>query len=210
MARFARKKSKNWQQRFVALLPVIVNYVGPAFRELGIEAQAEAVQEAIANACVAYARLVEQGKESLAFATVLAKYAIAQVRAGRKVGGRLNAQDISSHYCQRRKRFRLGRLDRFDPVEGSWREAIVEDHRTPVADQVAFRIDYPEWLQTLPPRDRQVALCLAEGHSTTDVARRFGLSMARVSQLRRALERSWWTFHGELAEQERMELLMAA
>jgi hypothetical protein len=119
MARFARKKSKNWQQRFVALLPVIVNYVGPAFRELGIEAKAEAVQEAIANACVAYARLAEQGKESLAFATVLAKYAIAQVRAGRKVGGRLNARDISSHCCQLRKRICLGRLDRFYPVEGA-------------------------------------------------------------------------------------------
>jgi RNA polymerase sigma factor (sigma-70 family) len=210
MARFERQKSALWQQRFLALFPVIVNYVRPAFRELGPEAKAEAVQEAVANALVAYARLVEQGRENLAFATVLARFAVAQVRAGRQVGSRLNAQDVSSEYCQRRQRIRLGRLDRFDPQEGCWQETIVEDHRTPVADQVWFRIDFPAWLDSLPPRDRQIAQCLAEGHSTSEVARRFGLSPGRVSQLRREFERSWWKFHGELAELERRELLIAA
>jgi RNA polymerase sigma factor (sigma-70 family) len=210
MARFERKKSTNWQQRFLALLPVIVNYVRPAFRELGPEAKAEAVQEAVANAFVAYARLVEQGRETLAFATVLARFAVAQVRAGRQVGGQLNAQDISSKYCQRRKRIRLGRLDRFDPQEGCWQETIVEDHRTPVLDQVWFRIDFPAWLDTLPPRDRQIAQCLAEGVSTSEVAHRFRLSPGRVSQLRREFEKSWLAFHGEEAERERRALLTAA
>ncbi len=210
MTRFERKKSKNWQQRFVALLPVIVNYVRPAFRELGPEAKAEAVQEAVANACVAYARLVEQGRESLAFATVLARYAVAQVRAGRQVGGRLNAQDISSQYCQQRKRIRLGRLDRFDPQENCWQETIVEDHRTPVADQVWFRIDFPAWLKTLSRRDRKVAQCLAAGRSTGDVARRFGISSARISQLRRELYESWQEFDGEAATDQQVPLLAAA
>jgi DNA-directed RNA polymerase specialized sigma24 family protein len=210
MARFERKKSANWQQRFLALLPVIVNYVRPAFRELGPEAKAEAVQEAVANALVAYARLVEQGRESLAFATILAKFAVSQVRAGRQVGGRLNAQDISSQYCQQRKRIRLGRLDRFDPIEGIWQETIVEDHRTPILDQVCFRIDFPAWLDSLPPRDRKIAQSLAEGLSTTEVARRFGLTMGRVSQLRREFEKSWLAFQGEEEEKGRIELLTAA
>jgi len=212
MARFERKKSANWQQRFLNLLPVIVNYVRPAFRELGPDAKAEAVQEAVANALVAYSRLVAQGRESLAFATVLAKYAIAQVRAGRRVGGKLNILDISSKYCQQRKRFRLGRLDRFNPQENCWQETIVEDHRTPVLDQVWFRIDFPAWLDSLPPRDRQIAQRLAEGLSTTEVAHQFGLSLARVSQLRRKFEKSWLKFHGEEEEKEkeRMELLIAA
>lgn len=63
MARFEKKKPQNRQQRFLALLSVIVNDVRPAFRELGPEAKAEAVQEAVANALVAYARLVEQSRE---------------------------------------------------------------------------------------------------------------------------------------------------
>ena len=194
----------------MGLLPMILNYVRPAFRELGPEAQAESVQEAVAGAFVAYARLVELGKENLAFATVLARYSVDHVRAGRQVGGRLNAQDVSSKYCQQRKRIRLGRLDRFDPVEGGWEETIIEDHRTPILDQVAFRCDFPAWLDSLPPRDRQVAECLAQGHSTTEVARRFGLSLARVSQLRRELSTSWLAFHGDEEEKQQMELLMAA
>ena len=208
-AQFDNQRS-DWRQRFMGLLPMILNYVRPAFRELGPEAQAESVQEAVAGAFVAYARLVELGKENLAFATVLARYSVAHVRAGRQVGGRLNAQDVSSKYCQQRKRIRLGRLDRFDPVEGGWEETIIEDHRTPILDQVAFRCDFPAWLDSLPPRDRQVAECLAQGHSTTEVARRFGLSLARVSQLRRELSTSWLAFHGDEEEKQQMELLMAA
>ena len=96
MARFEKQQSAIWQERFVALLPVILNYVAPVFRKLKPEAKAEAVQEAVANACVAYARLFERGRESLAFATVLARYAVSQVRAGRQVGGRLNIRDVSS------------------------------------------------------------------------------------------------------------------
>jgi len=211
MPRFARKLSARWQDRFAILLPVILNYVEPAFRALRPEAKAEAVQEALANACVAYARLVERGKESVAFATVLARYAVSQVRAGRQVGGRLNILDVASDYCQRRKQFSLQRLDRFDPAEGCWQEAVVEDHRTPVFDQVWFRIDFPAWLQTLPRRDRKIAEALAAGHRTIDVARRFQLSLARVSQLRRGFHRSWLVFHGEdTAESERISLLTAA
>ena len=37
MARFERKS--NWQQRFVALLPVILRYVAPAFRALSPDAK---------------------------------------------------------------------------------------------------------------------------------------------------------------------------
>ena len=211
MARFEKQQSAIWQERFVALLPVILNYVAPVFRKLKPEAKAEAVQEAVANACVAYSRLVERGKESLAFATVLARYAVAQVRSGRQVGGRLNIRDVSSGYAQYRKQFRVERLDRYDPEEGCWQEAVVEDYRTPVADQVSFRIDFPAWLNSLPRRDRKIAQSLAAGHSTSAVARRFGLSLGRISQLRREFEQSWLAFHGdEEAECARMELLAAA
>ena len=45
MARFEKKNPKNWQQRFLTLLPVIVNYVRPAFRELGRRMLWEGAQE---------------------------------------------------------------------------------------------------------------------------------------------------------------------
>ena len=209
MARFA-ENSSHWQERFLVLLPRIINCVMLAFRTLRPEERDEAIQESVVSAFIAYAGLVKQGREGLAFATVLAKFAIRQVRVGRQIGCTLNSSDVSSPYAQIKKRFRLARLDRFDPVEGFWKESIVEDFRTPVADQACFRVDFPAWLKTLPRRDRKIAEALADGHRTTDVARRFQISLGRVSQLRREFERSWLAFHGEEAESEQMSLLQAA
>ena len=209
-ARFNRKQLAVWQQRFLTLLPVVVNYVAPAFRNLRPEARDEAVQEAVCNAYVAFHRLMSQGRETLVFPTVLARFAIRQVWAGRQVGTRLNIQDVSSPYAHRKKQIRLGRLDRFDPKENRWLEAVVEDHRTPVPEQASFRVDFPAWLRTLSRRDRKVAKCLAAGHSTGEVAQRFGFSSARVSQLRRELYESWQEFHGEAATDQQVQMLGAA
>ena len=153
---------------------------------------------------------MQQGREGLAFATVLARYAVAQVRTGRQVGGRLNIKDVSSGYAQYRKRFNVSRLDRFDSVEGCWKEATVADDEWPVLDQVAFRCDFPAWLKTLPPRDRKIAQCSGRGEPHHRCRQPVWVSLARISQLRRELERSWLAFHGEEAERERRELLAAA
>jgi hypothetical protein len=200
----------EWQQRFVAMLPSIVRCLGMAFRTLTPEHKSEVIQEGVANTYVAYSQLVKRGRENLAFATVLARFAVSQIRAGRRVGGKLNSSDLSSPYAQKRKNFKLGRLDRYDSRNECWQEVLLADDRRPILDQVAFRCDFPEWLRTLPPRDRKIAKSLAKGESTSQAARRFGLTLGRVSQLRRELERSWLAFHGEEAESERMELLAAA
>ena len=210
MARFEVQELIPWRQRFLAMLPAIVSYVTRAFRTLRPEERGEAVQAAIAGAFTAYAGLVKRNKEGLAFPSVLARYAAAQVRAGRHVGGRLNAQDITSKYCQSKKSLWLERLDRFDHAEGCWKEAVVGDLRTPVADQACFRVDFPAWLRTLPPRNRRVAEALAGGHRTKDVARRFGLSLARISQLRREFFDSWQRFHGEENVEQKQTMLLAA
>jgi len=49
----------------------------------------------------------------------------------------------------------------------------------------------------VPRRKRQIAELLATGESTGTTSKRFGLSAARVSQLRRQLKRSWEKFVGE-------------
>ena len=43
-----------------------------------------------------------------------------------------------------------------------------------------------------------------------NIAVRFGLTLGRVSQLRREFEKSWLAFHGDEAEREGMALLTAA
>jgi hypothetical protein len=163
------------------------------------ESREDAIEETIANAAVAFVRLVQLGKANKAFPTILARFAISQVRDGRRVGNPLRINEVLSLYAQRRKGFLVERLDRFDPETDEWIEVIVEDHRTPVPDQVAFRIDFPDWLSRLSRRNRHIAQALALGNSTSQVAKRFKLSPGRISQLRGEFYQSWQDYHGDPA-----------
>jgi hypothetical protein len=196
------KPAPAWHAGFLKLLPRITRYARVAFAKLPAERREDLVEEAVANAMVAYVRLFERGKTEVAFASVLARFAIAQIRDGRRVGNRLNILDVSARYAQARKQIVLERLDHYDRNEAAWIEAVVEDHHTPIADQVAFRLDFPRWLRTFNQRDRRIAEQLAAGHNTGDVARRFHLSPGRVSQKRREYALSWQRFHGESPRQE--------
>jgi hypothetical protein len=186
-----------WCEGFLTMLPAIRRKAAWMFRSLSPDAREEAVAECIATALVAYVALVERGKADLAYPTVLAQYAAAQVRRGRHVGTRLNSRDVLAKLAQRRHGFAVKHLDRFDNDSGQWIEATVEDARTPVPDQAAFRIDFPAWLAVQTLRKRRVAETLAMGHSTRETAERFKISAGRVSQLRRELYDSWRVFHGE-------------
>lgn len=186
-----------WHTRFLEFEPKIRDYARHAFRNWRPGDREDLVGEVVANALVAYARLVELGKEELAYPTVLARHGIAQVRYGRRVGGSLNGRDVLSRYAQCKQGFYVQRLDQQNHDTGEWAEALVEDRRTPVPDQAAFRLDFPRWLGMQTNRDRRVAEALAVGERTKDVAKQFDISPGRISQLRRELHESWQTFHGE-------------
>jgi hypothetical protein len=86
-----------------------------------------------------------------------------------------------------------------DPSAGAWIGELVEDNRATVPDQVAAKIDVAVWLSSLPRLRQQIARDLALGGATQDVARTYGLTAGRISQLRRWFEKSWADFHGETA-----------
>lgn len=183
-----------WHEAFLAMMPRIQTHARIAFRHLRGATREELVQEVLCNACHAYARLVELGKQDLAYPSVLARYGVAQARAGRKVGCRLNVNDVTSEYCRRRKNVAVESLDRYDEDEGAWQEVLVEDRRAGPAETAAARLDIDEWFGRLRPRQRKIAQALALGERTGDVARRFRLSAGRVSQMRRELSRDWESF----------------
>ena len=185
-----RQRMAAWHVGFLTMLPAIRRQLKVAFRHLDPEARAEAVQEGICNAMLAYLRLHERGEVEKAYPTPLAQYAARQIRDGRKVGGKLNVKDVSSRYCQRLKHVVLERLDKWDKEEG-WLEIVVEDKNATPADVARVRLDFAAWLKTLPRRDRKVALDLATGSRTGDVARKYELSDGRISQLRKELHLSW-------------------
>jgi RNA polymerase sigma factor (sigma-70 family) len=182
---------------FEDLLPAIRQYAFMAFRSHPREERDELTAEVVAGAFCAFHRLVQRGKTELAYATPLARYAIRQVRSGRHVGGTLNIHDVSSQYCQQAKDIQCERLEQYDEQQDAWQEVLVEDRQATPADIAATRIDFSTWLRGLSKRSRRIAKILARGETTQAVAKRFGLTAGRISQLRRELQESWQTFQGE-------------
>jgi len=192
----SHKLQSGWQEKFVAMLPAIQEHAAFRFRHRLPEEREDLVAEVVALACVMFARLVEGGK--VGYATPLAVYACRQVAVGRRLGSPLNTNDVGSTHCQRRKGVFVQRLDRYDTKDAEWREIVVEDKKSTPADIAATRIDFGDWLDTLPKRQRKIAETLAMGESTSRTARMFQISAGRVSQIRRQLFDRWQEFQGEI------------
>ena len=186
-----------WHGGLLAMLPAILTHARISFRHLDPEARQEAVQNCVANATIAYARLDALGKVELAYPTVLARYAVAQTRDGRRVGGHLNIRDVLSEHCQQHKGLLVERLDHYDQDEECWREVLVEDRRAGPAEIAATRLDFAAWLRLLPSKLRRIAKVLATGETTGAAAHQFRVSAGRISQIRTELYQSWRRFVGE-------------
>ena len=186
----------DWHNDFLEMLPHIERHARMAFRDRKGEARDEAVQETVCNACVVYARLAKQGRAGAATWSSLAKYAIRQVRDGRRVGGSLNIKDVTSDHCQLRKQVKVQPLCRWDEPNQEWQEMLVEDKTCTPAELAASRIDFPAFLAALQPKKRRIAETLATGESTQRVAKLFGITPGRISQLRQELLAAWQSFHG--------------
>ena len=73
---YEREHRNRWQDRFEQLIPAIVRHARYCARNLPADDAEEAIQEALATAFVAYARLVKVGKEDSTRAGPLARYAV--------------------------------------------------------------------------------------------------------------------------------------
>jgi hypothetical protein len=195
----ASSKELDRDARFLEMLPRIRRQAAYYLRHLSTEERAEAVHEVVANAFVSWVRLNDRGKPDVAYAGPLARYGTCQYLSGRRVGNRMNGHDITSDYCQRRKKLVVEQLDHFDAPADEWQEIVVEDKHSGPADVASTRIDFRVWLAQLTRRKRQIAKDLAQGYSTSEVACKHGLSASRVSQLRRELYDAWCVFTGEAA-----------
>jgi hypothetical protein len=187
-----------FHREFLDLLPAIRRHARICFRHLGEEAREEAIQAALAHAWVGFKRLAQRDRIQAAFATPLARYAVARVWAGRDVGSRVNRNDVTSIGLRRRKRICIERLAEIHEHDPSWKEILIEDRRASPADVAATKIDFQSWLSSLPSHLRLIAETLATGEETSVAACRFGVTPGRVSQVRRELQRAWRRFQGEV------------
>jgi hypothetical protein len=195
--------SRALQAAFVALMPRIVLHARIYFRGVQCPHQQEdAIAETVALAWKSFVRLAQRGKDASRFVTALAGYAARAVRSGRRLCGREKARDLLSRLAQVHKGFVVATLAVGDSTrhDSVFMEALHDNTRTPVPDQVGFRVDFPHWRNGRCERDRRLIDHLMTGEHTVDAANRFGLSPARVSQLRREFHQDWLAFSGESEE----------
>jgi hypothetical protein len=190
------QKTEIVRGQFLRILPQIRRQAWIAFRDRDAESRDELTQEVIANAYCAFIGLARRNKLAMAYPTPLARYAIRQVRAGRRVGNQLNKYDLLSPYARRIHGLTIERIDRQYEPNGAWRQILVEDQHAGPAETASARIDVAAWLATLSKRQRRIAKALAVGGSTREVAKKFGLCPARISQLRSWLHKHWEQFQG--------------
>jgi hypothetical protein len=181
----------DWQTNFATMLSEIEHRLNAAFGNLDAASREEATAEGVMHALLAYVRLHEQDRVHVATPSTLAWYSSRQVKQGRPAAGRMNGKEPLSRYGQLSNDIKVERRP------NSWIDAIVADKRASVSDQVAAKMDVGAWFATLTQSMRQIAKDLAFGFSTSEVARKHGLTAGRISQLRRKLAGSWRAFQQE-------------
>jgi hypothetical protein len=202
------------QAAFLSILPRIVTHAKIVFRGERCPARKDDyISETVATAWQAFLRLAERGKDARQFPSVLAGYAARGVKSGRRLTGQLKAKDACSERAQMLHGFKVERLPTstrhsFQDVYGThgqremdvFEQRLQHNTQTPVDDQVAFRCDLPAWLATRTERDRHLIHDMAANERTLKLARKFRISPARVSQLRREFHDDWERFTADPAE----------
>jgi hypothetical protein len=208
MATSVPSASDRLGARFLVLLPRIELHARIYFRFMKPHHKEEAVAETVALAWQWFIRLTERGKDATQFVSALASHAARAVLSGRRLCGQLPARDVLSEVAQRRHGFSVQALPQttrhpFEEVYSSVHgqrhidamdEMLKDNTITPPPDQVVFRLDFRDWRRTRTYRDRRILDDLMVGERTSAVARKYGLSPSRVSQLRREFRDDWEAF----------------
>lgn len=189
---------------FLARLPDLQRYAGATCRYADPQRRDDYVAEALAVGYVNCHSLVQRGRAEQVHTRGFLTHAVHAVHNGRHVGSPMASGDVMSE----RGRFKHGQrvhslsAMRDGPTSAgsefpaSFEEELA-DSRTPVPDQVAFRIDFGDWLGGLTRRDRAIVEQLASGQRPGEVARHMHVSSAAVSQRRALWRESWGTLMGE-------------
>jgi hypothetical protein len=204
-------KPLDLQVRFLSILPRIKTHACIYFRHVKCRfKKSDFIAEVLALSWRWFLRLAERGKDATQYPSVLATFAARAVNAGRRLCGQLRAKDVMNQRTQRKHGFRVEPLplstrtchDELNGLGGqrhldAYEERLHENTMTPPDEQAAFRIDFPDWLTTRTERDRRIINDMVVGEKTMHLARRFGISPARVSQLRREYFQDWRRFTGD-------------
>ncbi len=187
------------RRAFERALPRIERHARVAFRDVRCpDTRSDLAAEAVALSWTWWLRLRRRGKRPDRFVSAIATYAARAARSGRRLCGQERARDVLSPRAQRRHGFAVVGLPACGTLSGNpVAEALRDNTRTPPDEQVCFRLDFPAWVTTYGERDRRIIAVMLLGERTLMVSQRFGISPARVSQLRRQFCTDWRVFLGD-------------
>ena len=192
------------QREFESAIPVLAKNFRYLFRTRWRDRD-DLLAEAYACAWKAWRGLIARGRDPIAVGvTGIAAYAVRHTLKGRQIGrgrnsGGRNKMSVEHARAQRLGGYRIISYDSGDAVRsdygpGAWEDWVATDPRMGPAEAAAFKIDFSDFLASLPDRRREAAMLLAEGRGTGEVARQLGITAAAVSQTRSYLERRWREF----------------
>ena len=160
---------------FVARYQEFTNKAKAYFAYLPPEAKDEAVAATLYLVWRTITQAVSQGKDVTALMTSIFWFALRQTRSGRTIR--------DSHF---RDVYRTGS----EPMSGINMDGFVT-RKASVLETIIIRVDTQEWLETLSQTQRDRALDLATGMTTTEASEKWGVSEPAVSQVRVRLYRSY-------------------
>jgi len=174
------------QDGFLTILPEVGRLLRWCFRSEDAERREELVQDTLCRAWAMYVRAFERGKRLGSHG--LAWYAWLGARDGRR-------------FCGQPKRSveNWVSIDSVDPEEllaPDWK------NRWPVADSVAFRLDWQQFVGHQSDQDARAIGLLAVGHSRSDAAGLMGVSPARMTQRMKRVTENWAEFSAEETHRE--------
>lgn len=144
----------------------------------------ELTQEARGLAWKAYLSIIDNGKQPDDYPAVIAYRACQAALKGRKTAAQEKSTSISNPQTQAKQKIQRMPLDR-------QAETVLQRKAPPaVPDQVAFEIDYSEWLAKQGTKGPIIDGMVA-GETTQNLAGRFGKSPGRISQIRREAYDDW-------------------
>ena len=181
--------------RYLEMLPLITMIARKAFASYNPEKQEEAIQNAQVWALVNLRYMAENGKFDEAKASPLAWYAVKRHRTGRTVGTASSSTDVMSEYCQILGRSKIKYYQPENGVDDIFHsESVKRDARCPLDLTTDLKMDYEAWYHNQSPRDQDIIHDLSMGYTTSEVAKKFGVSLANISQKRRKYAESWCHF----------------
>jgi hypothetical protein len=166
----------NLHRFFVAHLPEMQRMAESHFRCLDPDKREEATQNTLALVWKFLYALLRQGRNPEIWKSVV-WYAIKQTKSGRMPQGQPKAKD--AYECRRRGRVRFESVD----LNG------LIGRKTPVFDQVVFRVDVRRFLGTLKPHNQVLACDLATGMTTTEAAVKYRVTPGAIAQFRSRFKR---------------------